>query len=86
MSPRGTTRPGPVGQEVSAILRERMGRLRITQADLVRETGLDQGRLSRMLADERVIHIDELDLVTRALKTDAAEVLNSATKAARPGG
>lgn len=70
--------PGPIGQEVVAIIRERMGRQRIKQADLVRLTNMQQSTLSRILDEQREIGIDEAQVIGVALKTTGADLINEA--------
>ena len=78
MSPKAARDPGPIGREVVAIIRERLGRQRLTLADLIRITGLPQSTLSRTLAEKREIGIDEVEKIGRVLGTSAAELISEA--------
>jgi transcriptional regulator with XRE-family HTH domain len=60
-----------------------MGRRRVTQADMVRITGLPQSTLSRTLSDQRDMGLDELQAIAEALGTNARAILDTATAAMR---
>jgi len=58
-----------------------MGRINLSQSDIVRKTDIDQGRLSRMLNDKRTMAVDELDLIAKALGSDAGQIIDDAVNA-----
>jgi transcriptional regulator with XRE-family HTH domain len=59
-----------------------MGRLRLTQADIARMTGLKQSSLSRTLAEEREIGVDEIQAIALAFGTTAAVLVGEALERA----
>jgi len=64
--------------EVAASVRALMGRKRVTQADLARATGISQSVLSRVLADQRDLSVDELHLIAQYLGVDAGRIIDNA--------
>jgi DNA-binding Xre family transcriptional regulator len=78
---RDAVRPGPVGRELSALIRERMARKRMTQAEMVRATGIPQWRLSRILRDLLVATADDLVAVAGALDISPGELIDAAWRA-----
>lgn len=78
-----TRAPGQLGAEVVAIIREKMGRQRILQADLARLTSIPQSTLSRTLDGKREIGIDEVQAIGSALKTTGSELVNEAARRLR---
>ncbi len=60
------------------MIRERMARKMIKQADLVRETGIEQSRLSKILYDKREMPIDDAYKISEALGVPLGELVDQA--------
>ena len=80
MPARAKEAPGPLTQEVAAILRAELGRLGRSQDELARAVDISQSQLSKMLRAERHIDLDQLDRLCHALHLDLARVVHEASR------
>jgi transcriptional regulator with XRE-family HTH domain len=76
--------PGPLTQEVAAIIRERLARKQWPQARLAdairgKVSGVSAPQLSRMLNGTGHIDMDQLDAICAALDLDPVRVLSDAS-------
>ncbi|MDR2895411.1 MAG: helix-turn-helix transcriptional regulator [Propionibacteriaceae bacterium] len=85
MSPRGKNTPGRIGQEVTALMRERMARKMMKQVDLVRATGIEQSRLSKILYCKREMPIDDAYAISRALGMGVGDLVDEALDRLKTG-
>lgn len=73
-----TTEPSDLTRAVAAVIRAQMGYRDITQADLVRQTGVSQPTVSRIVKGERSIDMEMLHKVCRVLRVSVSAVIDQA--------
>lgn len=70
--------PSDLTKRVAAVIRAQMGFKDISQAELVRATGLSQPTLSRLIKGERAMDLEQMNLICNALRISVAGVLEQA--------
>lgn len=73
------TKPTAQSKAIAAVIRSEMGLRQVTQADLVRKTGINQSSLSRLLSGKNVIDIVQLGSICAELRVPVAEMLSTAS-------
>jgi len=80
--PSGTKNvTGPLTQEIAAILRERMSRMKYTDRDLSEAVGADclsRSQVNKIRAGQKHVDIDDYERICVALGLDFIEVLTRA--------
>jgi DNA-binding Xre family transcriptional regulator len=61
--------------ELAAILRERIGRLNMSNAEIARQADIDPSTLSRLLRGVRPFYAEDLERVCEALGLDLGDVM-----------
>ena len=72
--------PGLLSQEVAAILRERMGRFNLTNAQLAKAVGMSPQQIGAVLLAKKHIDVEQLDRICWALGKSLADVTREAEK------
>ena len=73
--------PGPLSQELSAILRERIARLRVAQIHVAHDAGMSTSQLSDFLAGKKTIDIERVEAICLALDLNFLETIKRAEAA-----
>jgi transcriptional regulator with XRE-family HTH domain len=68
-------------QEIAAILRERIARLRVSQIHVANDAGMSKSQLSAFLGGQKQIDIEQFESVCESLGLDWIEVLKQAEDA-----
>lgn len=77
--PTGTSLPPTaITKTVAAVLRSHMGFLNMSQVALAQATGIPQATISRLARGQRVLDLEQLDLICRALRVSPAGVYTEA--------
>ncbi|MDQ0735302.1 helix-turn-helix domain-containing protein [Arthrobacter agilis] len=78
--------PSDLTKRVAAVIRAQMAYKDISQAELVRATGLSQPTVSRLLKGERAMDLEQMNLICSALRISVAGVLEQAEEHLRNQG
>lgn len=79
---KGTKQPpGPLSQEVAAVLRGELARNKLTQADLATATGISASQMSMILNGTKHADLEQLDRMCYALGKTLAVVVTDASAA-----
>ena len=67
-------------REIAGILKGRMARFSVGQAEMAKYVGVDQSQLSKMIRGIKPINIDQLEVMCIVLGIDFDEVIDEAWK------
>lgn len=70
--------PTELSHQIAAIVRSQMGFKNISQAELVRATGMSQPTLSRLLKGDRAMDVEQLNIICKALRVSLGDVMTQA--------
>ncbi|MCC3276407.1 helix-turn-helix domain-containing protein [Arthrobacter sp. zg-Y20] len=73
----------PVLDAVPAVLRAQIAYRNASQSSLSRETGIPQSTISRILSGQRVVDLEQLVQICRALGVSVGAVMDQAERAAQ---
>ena len=73
--------PGPLTQEIAAILRERRARLRIPQSAVAADAHMSTSQLSAFLNGQKHIDIEQVEAICNSLGLEWLDVLKQAEAA-----
>ena len=73
----------PVLEAVPAVLRAQIAYRNASQSSLARETGIPQSTISRILSGQRVVDLEQLVQICRALGISVGAVMDQAERAAQ---
>lgn len=70
--------PTALTRSIAAIIRSHMGFMNMSQVALARATGIPQATISRLVRGKRVVDVEQLDLICRALRVSSVQVYTDA--------
>lgn len=73
--------PGPLTQEIAAILRERRARLRVPQSAVAADAHMSTSQLSAFLNGQKHIDVEQVEAICESLGLKWLEVLRQAEEA-----
>lgn len=79
----GTRTAGPLTDRVASLLRQQIAELRLSAAEVSRSSGIPPATLSRLLAGQRPIYLEQLDALCAVLNLDMGWLLDEADRQAR---